>query len=252
MRILVGCKVVVEEQDIVVGADGSLDLSKATPKISTFDLNALQTAVDIKASLPETSITALSVEGSALSNTKVTKDILSRGVDGLAVAMDASFEGLLPEQTSELLGKMAGELGYDLIITGDGSSDLYAQQSGLLLGGLLNIPSINGVSKIIEAKEGAIVVERALERNIETLEIPLPAVISVSTDINTPAIPGMKAILGAAKKPVTKMDIKLEGRQTVTRQSALAPKKRDRKQIIIKGDDEGKIVEFISNIKEIL
>lgn len=52
MKILVGCKIVPEEQDITTSGD-SLDISKANPKISPFDLNALQAAVDIKEQLPD-------------------------------------------------------------------------------------------------------------------------------------------------------------------------------------------------------
>lgn len=67
------------------------------------------------------------------------------------------------------------------------------------MGETLNIPAINGVSKILSLTENTLTVERELEDEIETLSIPLPAVIAVSTDINTPQIPSMKAILGAAK-----------------------------------------------------
>lgn len=68
------------------------------------------------------------------------------------------------------------------------------------MGEALNIPAINGVSKILSLTGSTLTVERELEDEVETLSIPLPAVIAVSTDINTPQIPSMKAILGAAKK----------------------------------------------------
>jgi electron transfer flavoprotein beta subunit len=100
------------------------------------------------------------------------------------------------------VGAGSEKSGFDLIICGDGSSDLYAQQVGLLLGEMLHIPAINGVSKILSLTDNTLTVERELEDEIETLSIPLPAVVAVSTDINSPQIPSMKAILGAAKKPV--------------------------------------------------
>ena len=85
-------------------------------------------------------------------------------------------------------------------------SDLYAQQVSLLLGEMLHIPAINGVSKILSLVDNTLTVERALEDEIETLSIPLPAAIAVSTDINSPQIPSMKAILGAAKKTGSGLD----------------------------------------------
>ena len=60
MKILVGCKVVPEEQDIAVNGE-TLELSKANPKISQFDLNALQAAVDIKEQNADANIKVLSI-----------------------------------------------------------------------------------------------------------------------------------------------------------------------------------------------
>ncbi len=66
MKIIVGCKLVPEEQDISVQADGTLDTSKATPKISQFDLNAVEAAVGLKSTAENCQITALSVGGKEL------------------------------------------------------------------------------------------------------------------------------------------------------------------------------------------
>src|SRR5699024_11836794 len=66
----------------------------------------------------------------------------------------------------------------------------------------------------------------------ETLSIPLPAVVAVSTDINSPQIPSMKAILGAAKKPVqvwSAADIGFNAEAAWSEQQVAAPKQRDRK-----------------------
>ncbi len=139
--------------------------------------------------------------GKALTNAKGRKDVLSRGPDELIVVIDDQFEQALPQQTASALAA-AAKAGFDLILCGDGSSDLYAQQVGLLVGEILNIPAVNGVSKIISLTANYLTVERELEDETETLSIPLPAVVAVSTDINSPQIPSMKAILGAAKKPV--------------------------------------------------
>lgn len=115
------------------------------------------------------------------------------------MVIDDQFEQALPQQTASALAAAAQKAGFDLILCGDGSSDLYAQQVGLLVGEILNIPAVNGVSKIISLTADTLTVERELEDETETLSIPLPAVVAVSTDINSPQIPSMKAILGAAK-----------------------------------------------------
>ena len=91
----------------------------------------------------------------------------------------------------------AKKLGFDLILCGEGSADLYAQQTGLLLGELLGVPSINSVGKITINGSTARV-ERDLEDEVEIVDVPLPAVLSVTTDINVPKIPSMYAGIGPA------------------------------------------------------
>ena len=251
MKILVGCKVVPEEQDIAVNGE-TLELSKANPKNSQFDLNALQAAVDIKEQNADANIKVLSIGGKSLENTKVRKDILSRGADELVVISNDKFENLLPCDTAEMFKQTASSLGFDLIICGDGSADLFAGQTGLRVGALLDIPAINCVNKIVSVDASKIVVQRELENEIEELEIALPALICVSTDINTPAIPGMKAILAAAKKPVNVMDSNFDLNGVVELKEVKAPKKKDRLKVIVEGDSDEKIAEFAANFKKAL
>ena len=237
MKILVGCKVVPEEQDIAVNGE-TLELSKANPKISQFDLNALQAAVDIKEQNADANIKVLSIGGKSLENTKVRKDILSRGADELVVISSDKFENLLPCDTAEMFKQTASNLGFDLIICGDGSGDLFAGQTGLRVGALLDIPAINCVNKIVSVDATKIVVQREL--------------ICVSTDINTPAIPGMKAILAAAKKPVNVMDSNFDLSSVVELKEVKAPKKKDRLKVIVEGDGDDKVAEFAANFKKAL
>ena len=138
-----------------------------------------------------------------------------------------------------------------LILCGDGSADLYAQQVGAQLGQLLNVPTVNSVSKISVA-DGKAIVERTLEDEVETLEVPLPAVISVTADINQPRIPSMKQILGAGKKPSTAWGSGDAGlavpAQSVDVLETKAPEQVDRKQIVIEGDSDDAIKEFVEKI----
>jgi electron transfer flavoprotein beta subunit len=90
---------------------------------------------------------------------------------------------------------------YDLIICGEGSSDLYARQVGPRLAEKLGIPCICFVQKI-EIKDNQIIVERKVEDGIEVIAVPMPALVTVLPDINSPRIPGLKDTLAASKKPV--------------------------------------------------
>lgn len=256
MKIITCYKCVPDEQDIAINnADGTLDFSKADGKISQYDLNAIEAACQLKQQVGEAQVVAMSVGGKALTNAKGRKDVLSRGPDELIVVFDDQFEQTLPQQTATALAAAAQKSGFDLLICGDGSSDLYAQQVGLLVGEMLNVPAINGVSKILSLTDSTLTVERELEDEVETLSIPLPAVIAVSTDINTPQIPSMKAILGAAKKPVqvwSSADIGLNGAQAYSEQQVAAPKQRERQRVVIEGDGEEQIAAFVENLRKII
>ncbi len=211
MKIITCYKCVPDEQDIAINnADGTLDFSKADSKISQYDLNAIEAACQLKQQLGDVQVVAMSVGGKALTNAKGAK-MSSRGPDELIVVIDDQFEQALPQQTASALAAAAQKSGFDLLICGDGSSDLYAQQVGLLVGEALNIPAINGVSKILSLTDSTLTVERELEDEVETLSILLPAVIAVSTDINTPQIPSMKAILGAAKNRFRSGRLRISG-----------------------------------------
>ncbi|MDI7048347.1 electron transfer flavoprotein, partial [Escherichia coli] len=78
---------------------------------------------------------------------------------------------------------------------------LYAQQVGLLVGEILQLPVINAVSAI-QRQGNTLVIERTLEDDVEVIELSVPAVLCVTSDINVPRIPSMKSILGAGKNPV--------------------------------------------------
>ncbi|ATM99381.1 electron transfer flavoprotein [Proteus vulgaris] len=256
MNIITCYKSVPDEQDITVNsADSSLDFSRANTKISQYDLNAIEAANQLKTQLDGIQITAMSVGGKALTNAKARKDVLSRGADELVVVVDDQFEASLPYQTAVALAAAATKKGYDLILCGDGSADLSSQQVSLLVGELLNVPAINGINKIVSLSNDSITVERELENEIETLTIPLPAVIAVSTDINTPQIPSMKAILGAAKKPVQQWSVADLGLDAITarsEQKVAAPKQKVRQRIIIEGDGDDQITELAEHLRKIL
>lgn len=258
MNIIACCKVVPEEQDISINGDRTVNLEKAAPKISQYDLNAVEAASQLAALSEGSKVTALSAGGrKALENSKVRKDILSRGPDSLALVIDDALEAALPDATASALAGAAKKLGFDLLLCGEGSGDMYAQQVGLLIGEKLGVPCINAVSAI-ELDGDGVKVERSLEDEVEVLRLPLPAVLSVTTDINVPKIPSMKAILAAGKKPVDVMsapdttDAGGSPAPVSAFRSVLAPEQVDRLNVIIEGDSDENIAAFVENVRKAL
>ena len=135
---------------------------------------------------------------------KGVKDGLSRGMDQAFFVSDPSFKDLEPSQTAAILAEVIRTRipQYDLVTCGEGSSDLYAQQVGPRLAELLGIPCVCFVQKL-SLEGGTLRAERRVEDGVEVVEAPLPALVTVLPDINTPRIPGVKDTLMAGKKPVT-------------------------------------------------
>jgi electron transfer flavoprotein beta subunit len=194
---------------------------------------------------------ALSIGDAKIENSKLKKGILSRGLDELFLVKDDSLKNTDTHQTAKVLASAASKTEYDVIFCGEGSSDNYAQQTGVQLGVLLGIPVINAVSKVT-AVDGKLLVERSLENTVEVLEVELPAVISVTSDINKTRLPSMKEILAAGKKPVTIWSLSDAGvdslEQTVETLSVVAPKQKERKHMIFEGED--KVAELFENVSK--
>jgi electron transfer flavoprotein beta subunit len=68
----------------------------------------------------------------------------------------------------------------------------------------LKMPSLTQVIKM-DVEEGALRCERQAEYGYDTVQVKLPAVISVGDAINEPRYPSLKAIMGARKKPLEKV-----------------------------------------------
>ena len=68
------------------------------------------------------------------------------------------------------------------------------------------MPSLTQVIKM-DVSEGSLRCERQAEYGYDTVEIELPAVISVGDAINEPRYPSLKAIMGAKKKPLDTLGI---------------------------------------------
>jgi electron transfer flavoprotein beta subunit len=243
MNIVVCMKMTPDAGDIEVKADGSISLERAEWGLGSFDLQALEAGMRLVDAFSG-KVTALSAGPQQIANSKLKKDLLSRGPHELVLVVDESLKQADTGRTASVLAQAVRKLGdVDLVLCGEGSSDLYFQQVGLQLGERLGWPTLNAISKIEEA-DGKLRVERSLEDEVEVLEVALPAVLSVTTDI-TPAtrLPSMKDILTASKKPVTEWSLVDLGAETLPSSqvevlSVRAPQQVQRKHVLLSGSPE--------------
>lgn len=251
MNIIVAFKVVPDDQDIQVAADRSLDYSKAKNTISAYDLNAFEAAAQLAAAAGDAKVVAVTVGASSIDESKLKKNVLARGADELVMVADDAAADLDANATAAQLAAVIEGLGADLVLCGDGSADNYAQQVDVQLACRLNVPVVNAASKV-ELGAGQATVERTLEDVVETVSVSLPAVISVTPDIATPRIPGMKDILAAGKKPMDVRACADAPAGVLETVSCLAPQQADRKLEILDASADGAVEQFAAALKAVL
>lgn len=249
MRIVAAFKVVPDDQDIQVSADGTLDYSKAKGIVSTYDLNALEAAVRLATENEGSTVVAMSAGPAALDDSKTKKNVLARGMEELYLAADDAYADMDARATAEALASLVARTqGFDVIVCGGGSADVYAQQVDVQLAAKLGIPVVNGATKIT-AQGSSLLVERTLEDVVETVEVSLPCIVSVSPDIAIPRIPGMKDILAAGKKPMQVQGAEAQIEASIHTLSCLAPKQADRKQEVWEACADGAIKQFADALR---
>lgn len=251
LKTIVCFKCVPYSESIQIRGDRSLDFSNVSWEIGQYDLNAVELGVNLTATNGGECI-VMTANGDVVSNSKMQKAILSRGANEMYGIENESLANADSYQCAKALAAGIKKLGdVDLVVCGEGSGDCYAQQVGNILGGLLGWTTVNAVSAA-NIEDGVLKLERSTESSVEMLEVSLPAVISVTSDINTPRIPTMKDILGAGKKPKTiwsAADVELESPATSQVLSLAAPAQADRKKVILDAADDTAIAQFAAELK---
>jgi electron transfer flavoprotein beta subunit len=123
------------------------------------------------------------------------QEVISMGVDDGILLTDQAFAGADTLATSFTLGKCIDTIGkFDLIICGRQAIDGDTAQIGPQVAEYLGIPQITYVRKITK-KGKKIILERQVEDGCERIEAPLPALITVIKDLNTPRYPNVNGIM---------------------------------------------------------
>lgn len=248
MHILTAIKIVPDDHDIRSTNDGDLDFSKAGPVVSEYDLNALEASVQLVDKVGG-SVDAITVGTTFIDSSKTKKNILARGTSELYMMAEDGLDDMDAHATAIALCDLVGNVdSYDLIVCGDGSADLNASQTGSQLAARLDLPYVAGVISM-DTSEAGLVCERRLENSVETLEVPLPAVVAVLPEVASPRICGMKDILAAGKKPMHMETLSFKPTPALNVVSCKAPEKVERKLNVVSAGDENAIANFVAALK---
>ena len=202
MKILVAVKRVIDYNvQIRVKEDGTGVVTENV-KMSTNppDDNAVEEAVKIKESGKAKEVIAVTV-GEEKSQETVRKALAVGADRGIHVKTDSYVE---PLGVAKILKKIVEKEKPDLIFMGKQAIDDDCNQTGQMLGAMLNWAQGTFVSKV-ELKEKTIQVTREVDEGLETLEINLPAVVTCDLRLNEPRYASLPNIMKAKKKPIEQL-----------------------------------------------
>ena len=234
MKIAVCIKRVPDmELRFTIAADRkSLDQSGMKYEMGDFDGYALEVALQLneKEGQGEVIVVALGPDG--------VQEILRKGLAmGAARAVqlksdDVPFDG---QATAHALAAELRDGGYDLILFGRMATDTANATVGPMVAELLNLPCVTAISELnIANRQGT--ARRDLEGASETVQFPLPAVLTIDEGIARPRLASLKGIMAAKKKPLETKPAQLGPRSLVV-ESLELPAERPPGRIIGEGAD---------------
>lgn len=167
--------------------------------ISPFDENAVEAAVQLKEKQGG-KVTVLSAGSKEA--IEALKKALAMGADAAVLLDDPAFHGSDVYGCAYILSRAIRKLGqFDLVLCGRTSSDWGCGQVGTGIAYYLGIPVVTLAQKI-EVQENQARVERVREDGYEVVRVALPAVVTVSNEINEPRLANVKGILRASRMTV--------------------------------------------------
>jgi electron transfer flavoprotein beta subunit len=200
MKILVPVKRVVDYNvKIRVKADQSgVELANVKMAMNPFDEIAVEEAVRLKEAGKATEIVAVSAGVAQCQETLRTA--MAIGADrGILVESDAELQ---PLAVAKLLKALVDKEQPQLVILGKQAIDDDSNQTGQMLAALLGWPQATFASKVEVGGDG-VQVTREIDGGLETLALPLPAVITTDLRLNEPRYATLPNIMKAKKKPST-------------------------------------------------
>ncbi|MGQ0639539.1 MAG: electron transfer flavoprotein subunit beta/FixA family protein [Gemmatimonadaceae bacterium] len=131
----------------------------------------------------------------------------------------------VPVDSAAIASALAAELkgaGFDLIMFGKMAIDSASGATGVMVGEMLGMPTVNACSKL-DIADGTATARRELEGGAEQITFPLPAVVTIDEGIARPRYPSLKGIMAAKKKPMESKPAQLGAVRVTVAAMALPP-----------------------------
>jgi len=203
MNIVVCVKYVPDAQSdrTFTEADNTTDRVGVDGLLSELDEYAVEEALKIaQAAEGESSVTVLTVGPEQAAD--AIRKALRMGADKGVHVSDEAIHGSDAPATSLVLAEAIRKIGgADLVLTGMASTDGSMSVVPAMLAERLGLPQVTFASELT-VEGGTATIRRDGDVASETVQASLPALVSVTDQINEPRYPTVKGIMSAKKKPV--------------------------------------------------
>ena len=208
MTIIVCIKQVPDTNNVRINPETNTLIREGVASIiNPFDMYAIEEAVRLKERLGGVKTIVLSMGPPQAED--ALREALSLGIDEAILVCDRAFAGSDTWATSYTLSKAIEKIDeYSLIICGKQAADGDTAQVGPGIAAHLDLPQVTYVKKIEEIDEKRAKVESLTEEGYEIIETPLPAIITVVKEINTPRLPSLKGKIRSKSAKITKWSAK--------------------------------------------
>lgn len=182
LKIVVLAKQVPDTRNVgkdAMNADGTINRAALPAIFNPEDLNALEQALRLKDTHPGSTVTILTMGPGRAA--EIIREGLYRGADNGYLLTDRAFAGADTLATSYALATTIRKIGeYDVIVGGRQAIDGDTAQVGPQVAEKLGLPQVTYVEKILNVTDGRICVKRHIDGGVETVEAPLPIVLTVN------------------------------------------------------------------------
>ncbi|KZN55831.1 electron transfer flavoprotein subunit beta/FixA family protein [Pseudoalteromonas luteoviolacea] len=199
MKVLVPIKRVIDYNvKARVKADNSdVDLTNVKMAMNPFCEIAVEEAIRLKEAGSATEVIAVSIGDKACQ--EQLRTALALGADkAIHIETDAKLESL---HVAKLLAKLVEQENPELVILGKQSIDADNNQTGQMLGALTKRGQGTFASKLVIEGENA-VVTREVDGGLQTVSLPLPAIVTTDLRLNEPRYATLPNIMKAKRKPL--------------------------------------------------
>jgi electron transfer flavoprotein beta subunit len=180
-KIIVLAKQVPDTRNVgkdAMKANGTVNRAALPAVFNPEDLKALEQALRIKDKHPQSTITLLTMGPGRAA--EIIREGLYRGADDGILITDRKFAGSDTLATSYAISLAIKKLApYDIILSGRQAIDGDTAQVGPQAAEKIGIPQVTYCEEVVDINKKSVQIKRRLERGVETVEAPLPVLVTV-------------------------------------------------------------------------